>query len=50
VPFETVRDRIGERLRATVEEKALRQYISVLAGQADVQGAELDGTPVPLVQ
>jgi hypothetical protein len=33
-----------------VEEKALRQYISVLAGQADVQGADLNGTAVPLVQ
>jgi peptidyl-prolyl cis-trans isomerase C len=50
LPFDMVRDEIAERLRAMVEEKALRQYISVLAGQADVQGANLDGTEIPLVQ
>jgi hypothetical protein len=33
-----------------VEEKALRQYISVLAGKADIQGVDLNGTEVPLVQ
>ena len=50
LPFDMVRDEIAERLRAMVEEKALRQYISVLAGQAEVQGANLDGTEIPLVQ
>ena len=50
LPFEMVRDEIAERLRAMVEEKALRQYISVLAGQADIQGADLNGTEIPLVQ
>jgi peptidyl-prolyl cis-trans isomerase C len=50
LPFDVVRDEIAERLRAMVEEKALRQYISVLAGQADVQGADLQGTKIPLVQ
>jgi peptidyl-prolyl cis-trans isomerase C len=50
LPFELVRDNIADRLRAMVEEKALRQYISVLAGSADVQGADLNGTKVPLVQ
>jgi peptidyl-prolyl cis-trans isomerase C len=50
LPFELVRDEIAERLRAMVEEKALRQYISVLAGHADIQGADLNGTKVPLVQ
>ena len=50
LPFDMVRDDIAERLRAMVEEKALRQYISVLAGQADIQGADLDGTAIPLVQ
>lgn len=48
--FDMVRDEIAGRLRATVEEKALRQYISVLAGQADIQGADLNGTAIPLVQ
>jgi peptidyl-prolyl cis-trans isomerase C len=50
LPFDMVRDDIAERLRAMVEEKALRQYISVLAGQADIQGADLNGTEIPLVQ
>jgi peptidyl-prolyl cis-trans isomerase C len=50
LPFDMVRDDIAERLRAMVEEKALRQYISVLAGQADIQGADLNGTDIPLVQ
>lgn len=50
LPFDVVRDEIARRLRDMVEEKALRQYISVLAGKADVQGADLNGTEVPLVQ
>lgn len=50
LPFDVVRDEIAERLRAMVEEKALRQYISVLAGKADIQGADLNGTEAPLVQ
>jgi hypothetical protein len=33
-----------------VEEKAICQYISVLAGKADIQGANLNGTKIPLVQ
>jgi peptidyl-prolyl cis-trans isomerase C len=50
LPFDVVRTEIAERLRAMVEEKAVRQYISVLAGKADIQGADLDGTEVPLVR
>jgi peptidyl-prolyl cis-trans isomerase C len=50
LPFDLVRDQIAERLQAMVEEKALRQYISVLAGQADIEGADLNATETPLVQ
>ncbi|MGH6760813.1 MAG: peptidylprolyl isomerase [Phyllobacterium sp.] len=50
LPFEMVRETIAEHLRAGVEEKALRQYISVLAGQARIEGADLDGAESPLVQ
>jgi len=50
LPFDVVRDEIAERLRTMVEEKALRQYISVLAGKANIQGADLNGTEIPLVQ
>ena len=50
LPFDVVRDEIAERLRAAVEETALRQYISVLAGKADIQGVDLNATKIPLVQ
>jgi peptidyl-prolyl cis-trans isomerase C len=50
LPFEAVRDQIAERLRVSVEQRALRQYISILAGQAEIVGVELAGTDIPLVQ
>jgi len=50
VPFDAVRDGIAKRLRAMVEEKALRQYVSVLAGRADICGANLDAAETPLIQ
>ncbi len=50
LPFEMVRERIAERLAAAVEEKALRQYVSVLAGQAEVEGVDLAASASPLVQ
>ena len=50
LPFEVVRERIAERLRAHVEERALRQYVSVLAGQAEIIGVDLNAANTPLVQ
>jgi peptidyl-prolyl cis-trans isomerase C len=50
LPFEAVRERIVEWLKGKVEEQALRQYISILAGQADIVGVELAGAKIPLVQ
>jgi peptidyl-prolyl cis-trans isomerase C len=50
IPFEIARERIAEHLRSAVERKALRQYVSVLAGQADVVGVELLGSKSPLMQ
>jgi peptidyl-prolyl cis-trans isomerase C len=50
LPFETVHERIAERLKAGVEERALRQYISILAGKAEILGADLQGAKTPLVQ
>ena len=50
LPFEIARERIAQRLRAEVEEKALRQYISILAGRADIRGVDLNGAETPLVQ
>jgi peptidyl-prolyl cis-trans isomerase C len=50
LPFEAVHERIAERLRAGVEERALRQYISILAGKAEIVGVDLQGAKTPLVQ
>jgi peptidyl-prolyl cis-trans isomerase C len=50
LPFEAVRERIAERLKAGVEERALRQYVSILAGQAEIVGLELASAETPLVQ
>jgi len=50
LPFEAVRDKIAERLRARVQKRALEQYVHVLAGKADVRGVDLGSAPTPLVQ
>ena len=50
LPFEVARERIAERLAERVEETALRQYVQVLAGSAEVRGVDLDAAPTPLVQ
>ncbi len=50
LPFDVAHRQIADRLRAHVNEKALRQYVSVLAGQAKIEGADLDASASPLVQ
>jgi peptidyl-prolyl cis-trans isomerase C len=50
VPFETVQERIAELLKASVEARALRQYVSLLAGQAEITGVDLNAATTPLVQ
>lgn len=50
LPFEAVRVQIAERLKTNVEERALRQYVSILAGQAEIVGVDLQGAQTPLVQ
>jgi len=50
LPFEAVRDKIETCLMGRVQEKALIQYVQILAGQADVIGVELAGATTPLVQ
>lgn len=50
IPFDAVRDQIAMRLNASVEEKAVRQYISVLAAKADIEGVDLKPAQSPLVQ
>ncbi len=50
LPFDAVRERIAERLAACVQQVALKQYVRLLAGQADVKGVELEAALTPLVQ
>lgn len=50
LPFELVRDRIAEYLAEGVFRRAVRQYISILAGRARIEGIELAGSPGMLVQ
>ncbi|HEX6137624.1 MAG TPA: peptidylprolyl isomerase [Casimicrobiaceae bacterium] len=50
LPYEAVRERIEQMLRARVLERAIAQYVSVLAGAAYVHGVDLAAAPTPLVQ
>jgi peptidyl-prolyl cis-trans isomerase C len=50
LPFELVRDRVAALLSEQVQKAALRQYVSLLAGQAELRGVELGAAPSPLVQ
>ncbi len=50
LPFDVVREKIAARLQSRVEERALRQYVSVLAGQAEIEGVHLEASASPLVQ
>ena len=50
LPFELVRERIACWLNEKVRRQAIRQYISILAGKADIVGIELASTETPLVQ
>jgi peptidyl-prolyl cis-trans isomerase C len=50
LPFEVVRERVSERLKQSVEARALRQYVSLLAGQAVIVGIELKSADTPLEQ
>ena len=48
--FDEVRERIGLQMRRQAQATALRQYLAVLAGQADLRGVDLEGASSPLVQ
>ena len=49
-PFEAVRGAVAMSLRQQAFVTALRQYLSLLAGAAKVEGVELDAAGTPLVQ
>lgn len=50
LPFEEARERVCKRLRQSVEARALLQYISFLAGRAEIVGIDLQRATSPLVQ
>jgi peptidyl-prolyl cis-trans isomerase C len=50
LPFEMVEERIREWLGARVWRHAVRQYVSILVGRAEIGGIELGGAQSPLVQ
>ena len=48
--FEQARPQIESYLQESVYRRAVSQYISILAGEADIQGIDLDAATSPLVQ
>lgn len=50
LPFEAVKDKIAAYLRDRVWARAVAQYVSILAGRADIRGFEVEGARSPLVQ
>ena len=49
-PFAAVRGAIANSLRQQAYVTALRQYLQLLAGAAEVEGVDLDASATPLVQ
>ncbi len=49
-PFESVRGAVAMALRQQAFVTALRQYLRLLAGEATVEGVDLDAAVTPLVQ
>lgn len=50
LPFEAVAKNVADEMRKITEEQALGQYMRLLAGQAYLDGVELDSVASPLVQ
>ena len=50
LPFEHVATKIAAYLAERSQRTALRQYVSILAGKAELVGVELDAATTPLVQ
>jgi peptidyl-prolyl cis-trans isomerase C len=50
LPFDLVHARIAEWMGEKVRRAAIRQYVSILAGRADIQGIDLAASASPLVQ
>lgn len=50
IPFAAVAAQIAEELGAVVERRAMMQYVAILAGEAEIDGADLAAATSPLVQ
>jgi peptidyl-prolyl cis-trans isomerase C len=50
LPFEAVHKNIADYLEERVWRQAVRQYIKLLIGAADIRGIDLKGSASPLVQ
>jgi peptidyl-prolyl cis-trans isomerase C len=50
LPFEVARDRIADYLATSVQNRALAQYVSLLAGRAEISGIAFAAAASPLVQ
>jgi peptidyl-prolyl cis-trans isomerase C len=50
VNFDHVRERIATHLSARVQERALSQYVRMLAGRSKIEGVDLDAAASPLLQ
>ncbi len=50
IPFQMVHKQIAAFLTDRVRMRAIKQYLDILVGQADIQGIEIKGAQTPLVQ
>lgn len=50
LPFDSVRKRIADYLEACSRRRAIRQYLQILIGRAEITGIDLAGADSPLVQ
>jgi peptidyl-prolyl cis-trans isomerase C len=50
LPFEAVKSQIAEYLGQQSWQRALHQYLQILAGRANIEGVTLEGADTPLVQ
>lgn len=50
LPFEAVKGQIAETLTRQSWQRAVHQYLQILAGKAEIQGMTLEGAESPLVQ
>lgn len=50
LPLEMIREQLVQFLSEQVRTRALKQYLKILVGQANIQGVELEGSDSPLMQ